>query len=129
MTITLFFCQSNTFEIIKVSIMTDISSRAMDFRISFVPSPNPSHPLQSFIHQLNSLWPFQHPTIIHVKHMYSLFQNFMVSHFNTFSILFYSMSDTPPPKFKLGRLYVLYCNVRTKFCEMSQSEMMSLKIQ
>jgi hypothetical protein len=54
--------------------------------ISFVPSPNPSHPLQSFIHQLNSLWPFQHRTIIHVKHvplsLYSLFQNFMVSHFN-----------------------------------------------
>jgi hypothetical protein len=73
-----FFCQSYTFKIIKVSIM-----------ISFVPSPTPSHPLQSFIHQLNSLWPFQYPTIIHVKHMllslYSLLQNFMVSYFNIFS--------------------------------------------
>jgi hypothetical protein len=109
--------------------MTDISSHAMDFRISFIPSPNPSHPLQSFIHQLNSLQPFQHPTIIHVKHMpfslYSLFQNFMVSHFHILALeesLLHSMSDhppTPPPKFKLGRLYVLSCNVRTKFPEMS----------
>lgn len=98
MTITL-LCESNTFKYSRsASQPLHISSHVC---ISFVTSPNHFHPLQSFIHKLNSLWPYHHPTFIHAKHMplllYSLFKNFMVSHFNI--LLLHSMSESPhlPP--------------------------------